>query len=121
MTELQDLERDYRAAFLRYLLRREEAPLHVGYEIGRSAVAGDSASSTLQVKCHVGYEIGRSAVAGGLSILDIAQVHHEVLLEVLRGTPADEVSGVGTAASEFLVEVLATYDMAHRGFLGSGG
>jgi hypothetical protein len=97
MTELQDLKRDYRAAFLRYLLRREEAPLHVGYEIGRSAVAG------------------------GLSILAIAQVHHEVLLEVLRDTRADEVSGVGTAASEFLVEVLSTYDMTHRGFLSSGG
>ncbi len=97
MTELQSLERDYRAAFLRYLLRREEAPLRVGYEIGRSAVSG------------------------GLSILDIAQVHHAVLLEVLRDTPADDVRGVGTAASEFLVEVLATYDMAHRGFLGSGG
>jgi len=97
MTELQDLKRDYRAAFLRYLLRREEAPLHVGYEIGRSAVAD------------------------GLSILAIAQVHHEVLLEVLGETSTEEVSGVGTAASEFFVEVLSTYDMAHRGFLGSGG
>jgi len=97
MTEFQDLKRDYRAAFLRYLLRREEAPLHVAYEIGRSAVAE------------------------GLSILAMAQVHHEVLLEVLRDTHADDVSQVGTAASEFLVEVLSTYDMAHRGFLGSGG
>ena len=97
MTDLSDLERDYRAAFLRYLVRREEGPLHVGYEIGRSAVAG------------------------GLSILDIAQVHHDVLLEVLRDTPVHDVSGVGTAASEFLVEVLSTYDMAHKGFLGSGG
>ena len=97
MIELRDLRRDYRAAFLRYLLRREEAPLHVGYEIGRSAVAE------------------------GLSILAIAQVHHEVLIEVLRDTAADDVSGVGTAASEFFVEVLSTYDMAHRGFLGSGG
>jgi hypothetical protein len=97
MIDLGDLKRDYRAAFLRYLLRREEAPLHVGYEIGRSAVAG------------------------GLSILALAQVHHEVLLEVLRDTRADDLSGVGTAASEFFVEVLSTYDMAQRGFLGSGG
>ena len=92
MTELQDLKRDYRAAFLRYLLRREEAPLHVGYEIGRSAVAG------------------------GLSILELSQVHHEVLLGVLRDTRADELSGVAMAASEFFAEVLATYDMAQRGF-----
>ena len=97
MAGLENLKRDYRAAFLRYLLRGEEEPLRVGYEIGRSAVAG------------------------GLSILAIAQVHHEVLIEVLRDTCADDVSRVGTAASEFFVEVLSTYDMAHRGFLGSGG
>lgn len=97
MIELRDLKRDYRAAFLRYLVRREEAPLHVGYEIGRSAVAE------------------------GLSILAVAQVHHEVLIDVLRDTRAEEVDVVGTAASEFFVEVLSTYDMAHRGFLGSGG
>ena len=93
MIELKNLKRDYRAAFLRYLLRREEAPLHVGYEIGRSAVAG------------------------GLSILELSQVHHEVLLEVLRESPADDLSGVATAASEFFAEVIATYDMAQRGFL----
>ena len=93
MTALQNLKRDYRAAFLRYLLRREEAPLHVGYEIGRSSVAG------------------------GLSILDLAQVHHEVLLEVLSDSPADDLSGVATAASEFFAEVIATYDMAQRRFL----
>lgn len=93
MIELQKLKRDYRAAFLRYLPRREEAPLHVGYVIGRSAVAG------------------------GLSILDLAQVHHEVLLEVLQDTPGEDLDDVATAASEFFVEVLATYDMAQRGFL----
>ncbi len=93
MIELQKLKRDYRAAFLRYLPRREEAPLHVGYVIGRSAVAD------------------------GLSILDLAQVHHEVLLEVLQDTPGEDLDDVATAASEFFVEVLATYDMAQRGFL----
>ena len=90
MTSLQDLRRDYRAAFLRYLPRREEAPLLAGYEIGRAAVVD------------------------GLSILDLAQVHHEVLLEVLRDTSGDDLPAVATAASEFLVEVLATYDMTQR-------
>ena len=31
---LDTLTRDYRAAFLRYLPRREEAALHTGYELG---------------------------------------------------------------------------------------
>jgi hypothetical protein len=90
MTAVDDLRRNYRAAFLRYLPRREEAPLRAGYEIGRAAVVD------------------------GLSILDLAQVHHEVLLEVITTVRPEELGGVAVAASEFLVEVLATYDMAQR-------
>lgn len=93
MTALRDLERSYRAAFLRYLPARDEAPLRVGYELGRSAVAD------------------------GHSILDLAEIHHQVLLEVLQGTPGDELSRVAAAASEFFLEVLATYDMTTRGLL----
>ena len=90
MTALDDLRRNYRTAFLRYLPRHEEAPLREGYEIGRAAVVD------------------------GLSILDLAQVHHEVLLEVISSVRRDELGDVASAASEFLVEVLATYDMAQR-------
>jgi hypothetical protein len=94
MTALDDLVRDYRVAFLHYLPRHEEAVLARGYELGRSAVAQ------------------------GLSILELARVHHEVFLEVLRETPPEDIPGVATAASEFFLEVLATFDMAQRGFLG---
>ncbi len=90
MTRLDDVRRDYRAAFLRYLPHRDEAALHVGYEIGRSAVVN------------------------GLSILDLAQLHHEVLLEVLRDTGSEDLGAVASSASEFLVEVLAASDMAFR-------
>jgi hypothetical protein len=95
MSALDDLERNYRVAFLRYLPRREEAALRSGYELGRSAVVE------------------------GVSLLELARVHHEVLLEVLReaSRTAEEVTAVATCASEFLVEVLATYDMTQRGFL----
>ncbi len=96
MTALADVARDYRVAFLRYLPRREEAALHSGYELGRAAVGN------------------------GLSILELAQIHHEVLLEILRDSPAEDLTSVATAASEFFLEVLATYDMAQRGFRRSG-
>lgn len=91
MSALDDLTRDYRAAFLRYLPRRDEAARNSGYELGRSAVAE------------------------GISILELARLHHEVLLEVLRDTRAEDLTDVATAASEFLLEVLATYDMTQRG------
>jgi hypothetical protein len=87
-----DLLRDYRAAFLRHLARREEAALRAGYEIGRAALAG------------------------GIGLLDVVRVHHDVLIEVLRDSPPDECPRVADAASDFLLEVLGTYDMAQRRF-----
>lgn len=94
MTEPDALLRDYRVAFLSYLSRSEESALHRGYELGRSAVVD------------------------GLSMLDLIRVHHQVLLEVLNGThrAAEDVALVATAGSDFLLEVLATYDMTQRGF-----
>jgi hypothetical protein len=93
MTGLDDLTRDYRVAFLRYLPRREEAALSRGYELGRTAVTD------------------------GVSILELARIHHDVLLEALRETPAEELTQVATAASEFFLEVLATVDMTQRSLL----
>lgn len=93
MTARRDLERNYRVSFLRYLPRREEAALTRGYELGRTSVND------------------------GTSLLDLVQVHHEIFLEVLRDTSADELRSVTTAAAEFLVEVLGTYDMTQRGLL----
>ena len=87
----EPLLRDYRAAFLRYLSRREESAL-------------DS-----------GYRLGRGALAGGRSLLEVVRVHHEVLTEVLQDCPGDEVPLIARSASDFLVEVLASYDMARRG------
>ena len=92
MTALDDVRRDYRTAFLRYLPRRDETALHLGYKIGRSAVVD------------------------GFSLLDVAQIHHTVLLEVLQDTRSEDLAAVATAASEFFVEVLATYDMTQRSF-----
>jgi hypothetical protein len=90
---LDDLTRDYRVAFLQYLPRREEAALSRGYELGRTAVTD------------------------GVSILELARIHHVVLLEALQETPAEALSEVATAASEFFLEVLATVDMTQRSFL----
>ena len=93
MKALERLRRNYRAAFLRYLPNRDEAALDAGYQIGRSAVAD------------------------GLTILDLAQVHHDVLREVLRTSSQEELDGLTGSAADFLVEVLATYEMTRRGYL----
>ena len=92
MTELQALAQNYRTTFLRYLPRREEAALAVAYELGRDAVTS------------------------GVSLLDLARIHHEVLADVLGDVGGDEVPDVALAASEFFLEAIATYDMTQRGY-----
>ena len=93
MNPRERLRRNYRAAFLRYLPNRNEAALDAGYQIGRTAVVDE------------------------LTILDLAQVHHDVLREVLRTSSQDELDDLTASAGDFLVEVLATYEMTRRGYL----
>ena len=49
-----------------------------------------------------------------------ARIHHEILLDVLNDTRPEEFADLAAAASEFFVEVLATYDMTQRGLLERG-
>ena len=91
---LDAASRDYRAAFLRYLPRRDEAALHSAYELGRKAVTD------------------------GISLLELVRIHHEVLLDVLQDSQPEELAEVATGASEFLVEALAVHEMAQRRFAG---
>ena len=94
MADLEDLRLDYRVAVMRYLPRREESALAVAYELGRTAVVA------------------------GISVLELARIHHEVLAELLEETPQVDVPGVAAGAGSFFLEALATFDMAQRGLLG---
>ena len=83
--------RDYAPALLQYLTQ--------GGEPGRTSA----------------YELGRRAIAEQLSILDLARIHHNVLLEVLKThqSPHD-LDHITHTAADFLVEALAVFDMTHR-------
>ena len=96
MTSLADLERSYRVGFLRYLPRREEGPLRTAYEIGRTAAVS------------------------GVSVLDLAQIHHRVFSDLLAETAQPDMAGLAAAAAEFFLEALAPFDMASRGVLPAG-
>ena len=87
------LRRDYAPAFLQYLSERGER--------GRRAA----------------YELGRRAISEQLSVLDLARIHHGVLLDVLKTHRSpQELEQIAQAASEFLVEALAVFEMTQRGF-----
>lgn len=88
---LERVRRNYKPAFLAHLARRDETSL-------RSA-----------------YEIGREAMAQNVSMLDLVHVHHTVFLEV-AGTMRDvgEIADLTDAATAFLMESLAPYEMTRQ-------
>ena len=87
-------QRDYAPVFLQYLSERSER--------GRKAA----------------YELGRRAISQQLSVLEIAQIHHTVLLDVLRTHRSPhELEQIAEAASELLVETLAVFELTQRGFM----
>ena len=89
MNATEALRRDYRVAFLRYVASRDEVPLTIAYELGRRAVADR------------------------LSILELSKIHHDTFRLVVQEARSDELDGAVEAASEFFLEVLATYHMIH--------
>jgi hypothetical protein len=86
----EDLRRNYRTGFLRYLPRGDEIALALAYDIGRSAVAE------------------------GTSLLILNQIHHDVLREVVADSRPDEVDHIIARAAEFVAEVLASVEMIQR-------
>jgi len=82
---------NYAAAFTRFLFDRDEAALAAAYELGRYGLEH------------------------GIGLLDIVSIHHAVVIDALSGLEGPHE--LAEAAATFLVEVLASFDMAHRAFL----
>ena len=55
-----------------------------------------------------------------MGLLDVVQIHHRVLVDVLGDTGGTELQDVADAAATFLLEVLASFEMTRRGFFDSG-
>ena len=88
---LERLHIEYCTAFRRYVSRRDEVTLRAAYEIGREAVVS------------------------GVSVLDLAQIHHRALLRELVVRDRDDFVDVADAASRFFTEMLGTVEMTQRG------
>jgi GAF domain-containing protein len=63
------------------------------------------------------YELGRDAVERGLSVLELASLHHDVLAIHLRGaTSGAAVEHVAVAAGDFFAESLASFELLQQSF-----
>jgi hypothetical protein len=60
-----------------------------------------------------GYELGREAVEQELSVLDLASIHHDVLLQALVAAPG-EVERTTRAAEEFFFESVSAFEIVRR-------
>jgi serine phosphatase RsbU (regulator of sigma subunit) len=89
-----DFAARYRAAFLVYL------------------ASGDDADVT------PAYELSRDAVGGRLSLLELAEAHREAVAEAVVPEPDPaRRAQLAARAADFLRESLATFEIAHRGYL----
>jgi Phosphoserine phosphatase RsbU, N-terminal domain len=74
-------------------------------------------SDPCEAALNVAYELGREAVRIGLSVLELAEVHHQTLATVvLRADDRDEAAALVEAAGEVFLETLSVYEMVTRGF-----
>jgi hypothetical protein len=64
-----------------------------------------------------GYELGREAVTREVGVVDIAAVHHDVLLAALRGrSKPEQIERVTRAAGDFFLEAISAFEMVQRGY-----
>ena len=91
---LERFRLDYAPLLLRHLGQRDESGLQAAYELGRRAMQ-DS-----------------------VGLLDVVRVHNDLFLEVL-GTvrDRDEVMDLTEAASVLLINLVASFEVAQRGFM----
>ncbi|CAN5140895.1 hypothetical protein BH20ACT22_BH20ACT22_01920 [soil metagenome] len=82
----------YALAFDNYLLERDEKSLHAAYELGRKAVTAR------------------------LSMLDLAAIHHSVLVAALQRTEHGSTGWITEAAADFFLQSLSAFEMVQRGF-----
>jgi serine phosphatase RsbU (regulator of sigma subunit) len=68
-----------------------------------------------ELSLRAAYELGRDAVKDQLSVLELAAIHHTVLVESLSRR-AGEIERVTGAATQFFLESLSAFEMVQRGF-----
>lgn len=91
---LERFRLDYAPLLLRHIARQDESGLQAAYQLGRRAMQES------------------------VSLLDVVRVHNDLLLDVLTTVRhLDEVIDLTEAASNLLLDLVASFEVAQRGFM----
>jgi len=74
------------------------------------------AAAPSEAALHVGYELGRRAVELGVSVPELARIHHEALRAALASPMTREDDDVIARGADFLAECLSAFEMIRRGY-----
>lgn len=96
---------------------RRETMMRAGFEEQYASFLREYASGGGEATLGKVYELGRRAINEQKSLVDIASLHHRVLLSLIA-EEKDERRRVELleASASFLSECMSPYEMAHRGF-----
>jgi two-component system sensor histidine kinase UhpB len=93
--------------------RRKSTPSRE--ELYRAAL-GEYLSNGSEVTRGQAYDLGRTFLKDGVSLVELATIHHSALSKILRSDSSRTTNDDLFRAAEFLSESLSSYEMAHRGF-----
>ncbi len=93
--------------------RRKSTPSREG--LYRAAL-GEYLSDGSEVTRGQAYDLGRTFLKDGVSLVELATIHHSALCKILRLDSSRTTNDDLFRAAEFLSESLSSYEMAHRGF-----
>jgi len=101
---------------MKMAIRRKAKP-HAGFEDEYHSALREFTAGGGEPALGRAYELGRRALTEQKSLVEIASLHHQAVLALVRdaesGKHREELL---RASAEFLAECLSPYEMAHRGF-----
>ncbi len=117
-TSLSARENPQRAAdrILNKFRKRKKGKLENFEEEYRSALCGYAAGGG-ELALGRAYELGRRALEEQVSVVELASLHHQVLIDLIRTSENEQrKEELLRSSAEFLSECVSPYEMAHRGF-----
>jgi signal transduction histidine kinase len=95
---------------------RKKGKLENFEEEYRSALCGYAAGGG-ELALGRAYELGRRALEEQVSVVELASLHHQVLIDLIRTSENEQhKEQLLRSGAEFLSECVSPYEMAHRGF-----